>query len=140
MQQKGKQNQSRSKLSDKDQATPKILKRPERRGCQACEELLAEGKQLLTDDDIKEGYEKLVEIMAIDHRSDKHHGLVQKAIGLIVTKLGDAAVPGKFLWRHKCWGLQELTEIFIEIKIMSHFKEFFSFLSISEEGQGRVRK
>ena len=129
MQQKGKQNQSRSKLSDKDQATPKILKRPEpeRRGCQACEELLAEGKQLLTDDDIKEGYEKLVEVMAIEHRSDKHHGLVQKAIGLIVTKLGDAAVPGKFFWRHQCLRLQELTEIFIEIKIMSHFKEFFSF-------------
>lgn len=96
MQQKGKQNQARSKLSDKDQGTPKILKRPEQLGCQACEEILAEGKQLLIADDIKEGYEKLVEVMAIDHHSDKHHGLIQKAIGLIVAKLGDAAVPGMF--------------------------------------------
>ena len=49
---------------------------------------------MLGSDDIKEGYEQLLEVICSRHRSEKHYGLVRKAVGQIVAKLGEAAVPG----------------------------------------------
>ena len=75
----------------------RILKRPENRGCHVCEECLLEGEKLLKSDDIKDGYEQLLELISERHRSEKHISLVRKAIGLIVAKLGEASVPGGLL-------------------------------------------
>ena len=55
---------------------------------------MLEARKLLDADDVKEGYDKLVELVRENHRSEKHYGLVQKALGYIATKLGEAAVPG----------------------------------------------
>ena len=95
-QQKGKQNIPKSKPAGKDDEPPvRILKRHEDRGCRDCEDCLLEGEKLLRSDDTKEGYEQLLEVISSRHRSDKHYGLVRKAVGQIVAKLGEAAVPGR---------------------------------------------
>ena len=72
----------------------RILKRPVNTGCTSCEQMLNEARSLLGAANLKEGYEKVLELVKEKHRSEKHYGLVQKAMGCIVTKLGEAAVPG----------------------------------------------
>ena len=78
----------------KDTVT-RILKRPVNTGCTSCEQMLNEARSLLGAANLKEGYEKVLELVKEKHRSEKHYGLVQKAMGCIVTKLGEAAVPGR---------------------------------------------
>ena len=57
--------------------------------------MLNEARSLLGAANLKEGYEKVLELVKEKHRSEKHYGLVQKVMGCIVTKLGEAAVPGR---------------------------------------------
>ena len=79
---------------ERTETVTRILKRPVNTGCMSCEQMLNEARSLLGAANLKEGYEKVLELVKEKHRSEKHYGLVQKAMGCIVTKLGEAAVPG----------------------------------------------
>ena len=65
--------------------------------CDECEDLYTKAVTCLQEDSVDKvntGYDKLVELMQTQHKSQRHETLLNKSVVAIAQKLGKSQTPG----------------------------------------------